>query len=99
MKLWWVQIEAIYALVLASLQTGPERWSRWLKMIAEYTWKLYPDPQYGEWLGYFDRQGNCTHTCKGGNYKGFFHLPRFLMMTAQRIESAAARGTQGKRGK
>ena len=99
MKLWWVQIEAIYALVLASLQTGPERWSRWLKMIDEYTWKLYPDPQYGEWLGYFDRQGNCTHTCKGGNYKGFYHLPRFLMMTAQRIKSAAARGTKGKRGR
>ncbi|HOX05002.1 MAG TPA: hypothetical protein PK280_01260 [Planctomycetota bacterium] len=49
------------------------------------------DRQHGEWFGYFDRQGNCTHTCKGGNHKGFFHLPRFLMMTAQRIERAACR--------
>jgi N-acylglucosamine 2-epimerase len=88
MKLWWVQMEAIYALVLAELATGPERWRKWLTMIDEYTWRLYPDRQHGEWLGYFDRQGNCTHTCKGGNYKGFFHLPRFLMMTAQRIERA-----------
>jgi N-acylglucosamine 2-epimerase len=90
MKLWWVQIEAIYALVLAHLQTGEDRWLTWLRKVDEYTWKLYPDPQFGEWLGYFDRQGHCTHTCKGGNYKGFFHLPRFLMMTAQRIERANA---------
>jgi N-acylglucosamine 2-epimerase len=86
MKLWWVQIEAIYALVLAYTQTRDARWLPWLDKLTEYTWRLCPDPQYGEWLGYFDRQGNVTHTCKGGNYKGFYHLPRFLMMTAQLIE-------------
>ena len=90
MKLWWVHTEALYALVLACLQTGEERWLRWLRKVDEYTWRLFPDRQHGEWLGYFDRQGNCTQACKGGNYKGFFHLPRFLMMTAQRIERANA---------
>jgi len=88
MKLWWVQIEAIYALVLAQLSESDNRWIGWLEKMIEYTWKLYPDPQYGEWRGYFDRQGICTNSCKGGNYKGFFHLPRFLMMTYRKVERA-----------
>jgi len=89
MKLWWVHTEAIYALVLAALETGEERWLRWLKLVDEYAWQRFPDPQHGEWFGYLDRRGSRTHDCKGGSYKGFFHVPRFLMMTAQRVESAA----------
>ncbi len=89
MKLWWVHTEAIYALVLAALETGEERWLRWLKLVDEYAWQRFPDPQHGEWFGYLDRRGDRTHDCKGGSYKGFFHVPRFLMMTAQRVESAA----------
>lgn len=92
MKLWWVHTEALYALVLAYQQTGQQRWLEWLSRVDEYTWCHFPDPQHGEWYGYLDRQGQPTHTCKGGNYKGFFHVPRFLMMTAQRIEKGGAGG-------
>ncbi len=31
----------------------------------------FPDSsKNGEWYGYLDRQGNVTHTFKGGPYKG-----------------------------
>lgn len=86
MKLWWVHTEASYALALAYQQTRQQRWLDWLGRVDEYTWKVFPDRQHGEWYGYLDRQGQPTHTCKGGNYKGFFHVPRFLMMTAQLVE-------------
>ncbi len=82
MKLWWVHTEASYALALAWQQTRQQRWLDWLERVDTYTWQRFPDPQYGEWYGYLDRQGQPTHACKGGNYKGFFHVPRFLMMTA-----------------
>ncbi|MCG3180891.1 MAG: Cellobiose 2-epimerase [Phycisphaerae bacterium] len=91
MKLWWVHTEASYALVLAHLRTGEERWLTWLEKLSDYAWRLFPDPQHGEWFGYCDRQGNRTHDCKGGSYKGFFHVPRFLMTTAQLIERNSGR--------
>ena len=86
MKVWWPHTEALYALVLASIETGDRTFLRWLRRVREYTWRHFPDPKYGEWFGYLDRQGNVTHTSKGTSYKGFFHVPRFLMMSAQRIE-------------
>lgn len=86
MKLWWPHTEALYAVILAAVLTRETKWMAWLEKLDAYTWAHYPDPQYGEWFGYCDRQGNLTHTCKGNNYKGFFHVPRFLMMSVQQIE-------------
>ena len=30
----------------------------------------------GEWFGYLRRDNTVFNRCKGGNYKGFFHVPR-----------------------
>jgi len=81
MKLWWPHTEALYAVILAAMLTKDAKWQSWLEKLDKYTWEHFPDPACGEWFGYCDRQGNSTHTCKGGNYKGFFHVPRFLMMS------------------
>ncbi len=86
MKLWWPHTEAIYALVLAYTLTREDRWLTWLERVHAYSYAHFADPQYGEWFGYCDRQGNLTHTCKGGNYKGFFHVPRALLYSIQRGE-------------
>lgn len=88
MKVWWPHTEALYALVLAYLETGDSVFAKWLKRVEDYSWKHFADPKHGEWFGYLNREGRVTHTLKGGNYKGFFHVPRFLMMSAQKIESA-----------
>ena len=88
MKLWWPHTEAIYALVLAYTLTHEERWLRWLERVDRYAYAHFADPEYGEWFGYCDRRGHLTHTCKGGNYKGCFHVPRALLFSIQRMEEA-----------
>ena len=86
MKLWWPHTEALYALILAYDLTREERWLEWLERVDEYAYSHFVDEEYGGWFGYCDRRGELTHTSKGGNYKGFFHVPRFLLMSVQRIE-------------
>lgn len=86
MKLWWPHTEAIYALILAFRLSGDYKWIRWLEKVHEYTFDHFVDWKNGGWFGYCDRQGNLTHTCKGGNYKGFFHVPRALLFSIQEID-------------
>jgi len=85
MKLWWPHTEAIYALILAYQKTGEQRWLDWLARVDAYTFQTFADPQYGEWFGYCDRYGRVTHGLKGGPYKGFFHVPRCLLFSLQRL--------------
>lgn len=86
MKLWWPHTEAIYALVLAYRLTKEKCWLNWLQKVHDYTFKHFVDNDFGGWFGYCDRQGNLTHTCKGGNYKGFFHVPRALLFSIRELE-------------
>ncbi len=87
MKLWWPHTESIYALLLAYKLTGENKWLDWLEKVDSYAYSHFVDSACGEWFGYCDRMGNLTHSCKGGNYKGCFHVPRFLLMSIQLIES------------
>jgi N-acylglucosamine 2-epimerase len=87
MKLWWPHTEAIYSLVLAYTMTKDAKWLEWLRMVDDYTYRTFPDPEYGEWFGYCDRAGKPTHMLKGNSYKGCFHVPRALLFSVQRIEA------------
>ena len=86
MKLWWPHTEALYALVLAYAETQDEKWLPWLQTVDAYTFSHFPDAEHGEWFGYCDRAGNLTHTLKGNNYKGAFHVPRFLLFSLQAMQ-------------
>jgi N-acylglucosamine 2-epimerase len=90
MKLWWVHTEALYGLVLAYTLTKDDKWLAWLRKVDEYSFRVFADPLHGEWFGYCDRQGNVTHSLKGGAYKGCFHVPRALLFSVQRIEASSA---------
>ena len=90
MKLWWPHTEAIYALICAHAISKEDRWLRWLEKVHDYTWRTFPDPEYGEWFGYADRYGKPTHTLKGNNYKGCFHVPRALWMSIQAITASSS---------
>ena len=85
MKLWWPHTEALYALVLAYSLTRDKKWLDWLNLVHQYSFDHFVDAEHGEWYGYCDRQGQPTSTCKGGNYKGFFHVPRALFFCIQEI--------------
>ncbi len=80
MKLWWVHNEAILATLFAYRATGDARFLGWYRRGDAWTWARFPDPQHGEWFGYLNRRGETTHTLKGSRWKGFFHLPRCLLI-------------------
>ncbi|MFH1921199.1 MAG: AGE family epimerase/isomerase [Planctomycetota bacterium] len=78
MKLWWPHGEAIYALLLAWDLTGRSDVAGWYEKTHDYTFGHFPDPEYGEWFGYLNRDGSPVWTAKANGWKGFFHLPRIL---------------------
>lgn len=79
-KLWWVHTEALVALILAYKITGETVYFDWFEKVNAYAWQTFADPPHGEWFGYANRRGEILLTLKGGKWKGFFHLPRFLFM-------------------
>lgn len=89
MKLWWVHNEALIACLFAYKSSKDVEFIDWFKKLDEYTWSHFPDPEYGEWFAYLNRQGEPTHLLKGGKWKTFFHLPRALMMCAKLMRELA----------
>jgi N-acylglucosamine 2-epimerase len=91
-KLWWVQMEALVALLKGYRMTGnPTCWS-WFERIHAYAWAHFPDPRYGEWYGYLNRRGEVLLPLKGGKWKGCFHVPRGLYLCMRELEKLAAPG-------
>jgi N-acylglucosamine 2-epimerase len=86
MKLWWVHNEALIATAMAYKLTGKPIFADWFERIHEWTWSHFPDREFGEWFGYLDRYGKVTHQLKGGKWKGFFHLPRMLLICSQLLK-------------
>ena len=80
--------EALYACTLAlEVSGGDERWLRWLRTVHAYAYeKLCDADGGGEWYGYLRPDGTPFSACKGGNYKGFFHVPRALLYALRSAE-------------
>ncbi|MCB9257728.1 MAG: AGE family epimerase/isomerase [Ignavibacteriales bacterium] len=87
MKFWWPQCEAIIAALYAFKITGDIKYLKIHEQIHNYTFNLFPDNDYGEWFGYFHRDGRLSTTIKGNMWKGPFHIPRMLLTSWQLIES------------
>ena len=77
-KLWWVHIETLISLAKAYHLAGNDECRNWFEKIHEYTWNHFKDPEYPEWYGYLNRQGEPLLQLKGGKWKGCFHVPRGL---------------------
>ena len=77
-KLWWVHLEALVATLKGFYLTGNEEMLSWFERLNAYTLDHFPDPEYGEWYGYLNRQGEILLPLKGGKWKGCFHVPRGL---------------------
>lgn len=77
-KLWWVHIETLISLLKGYQLTKSEKCLQWFERIHEYTWSHFKDPEYQEWWGYLNRQGEVLIPLKGGKWKGCFHVPRGL---------------------
>lgn len=90
LKLWWPHCETLYALLLGWSLTGRAELWQWYETVHEYTFSHFPDPEYGEWFGYLDRDGKPVWTAKANGWKGFFHLPRILFRCFQLLSELTA---------
>ncbi|MDD2284917.1 MAG: AGE family epimerase/isomerase [Paludibacter sp.] len=79
MKFWWPHAETIVATLYAFLATGDKKYLEMHRKIHEYTYKHFPDAEYGEWYGYLHHDGTVAQPAKGNLFKGPFHIPRMLM--------------------
>jgi len=86
MKFWWPQCETIIATLLAYHLTGDEKYADWHRIIHDWTFKYFPDPEYGEWYGYLHRDGRISVPLKGNLWKGPFHIPRMQWYCWQLLE-------------
>lgn len=79
MKFWWPHNEAVIATLLAWKLTGEPRYAEWHRMVHDWSFQHFPDPEHGEWYGYLHRDGSPSVQLKGNIWKGPFHLPRMLL--------------------
>ena len=86
MKFWWPHDEAIIATLLAYQITGDQRYAEMHELVHDWTWKHFPDPEYGEWFGYLHRDGTVSNLVKGTLWKGPFHTPRMMLVCWQICE-------------
>ena len=89
-KLWWVHVETLIALLKGYRLTGQKACWGWYEQIQAYTWKHFPDAEYGEWYGYLNRRGEVLLPLKGGKWKGCFHIPRGLYLCMRELEKLEA---------
>ena len=87
MKFWWPQCEAAIATLMAYSITKENKWLCRFEMVDEYIEARFPDREYGEWFGYFHRDGSLATSIKGNLYKGPFHVPRMYMKCIEILDS------------
>lgn len=88
-KLWWVHLETLITMLKGYQLTGNKRCLEWFERVHDYTWNHFTDPEYPEWYGYLNRQGEVLLPLKGGKWKGCFHVPRGLFQCWQILEDLA----------
>ena len=91
MKIWWVHVEALYALLLAYSIAKEEWCAEWFARVHDYSFSHFPVPQYGEWIQNLDRQGNKANTSVALPVKDPFHLARALIYCVGVLEELAHR--------
>lgn len=82
-KLWWVHLETLISLIKGYKITGNTKCEEWFHKVHNYTWDKFSDPEFGEWFGYLNRQGDVLLNLKGGKWKGCFHVPRGLYQVSE----------------
>lgn len=86
MKFWWPHNETIIATIMAHQLTGDARYADMHKLVHDWSYKHFPDPQHGEWFGYLHRDGSVANPAKGNLWKGPFHLPRMQLVCWKLLE-------------
>lgn len=86
MKFWWPHNEAEIATLLAYQLTGNEKYAEWHRLVHDWSHRVFPDREHGEWFGYATREGRITTRLKGNMWKGPFHIPRMQWYCARLVD-------------
>ncbi|MFC0674602.1 AGE family epimerase/isomerase [Brachybacterium hainanense] len=95
-KLWWVHSEALYATAALARRTGSDALAAWHDRLRDYTLRVFPDPEHGEWIQIRDREGRPLDQVVALPVKDPFHISRALLLLS-RLSPAPARSTEGHR--
>jgi N-acylglucosamine 2-epimerase len=87
MKFWWPHNETIIATLMAYQLSGDPKYLDWHRRVHDWTYRHFPDPEYGEWFGYLHRDGRLSVPLKGNLWKGPFHIPRMQMVASKILET------------
>ena len=87
MKFWWPQCEAAIATLLSYALSGDGKYLGWFEETMEYINQRFVDKEYGEWFGYFHRDGTLSTPVKGNFYKGPFHIPRMYLKIIEIVDT------------
>ena len=88
MKFWWPHCEALIATLLAWRLTGDDKYARWHRQVHDWSFRHFPDLEFGEWYGYLHRDGRISTRLKGNMWKGPYHLPRMLWYCGRLLEES-----------
>jgi N-acylglucosamine 2-epimerase len=83
MKFWWPHTEGIIAALYAYQATGDAKYLAMHQQIHDYTYRVFPDSEFGEWYGYLHRDGKVAQPAKGNLFKGPFHIPRMMIIASE----------------
>jgi N-acylglucosamine 2-epimerase len=86
-KLWWPQLEAMYATLLAHELTGEPWCLEWFERVSDWAWSHFPALEFGEWYQRLTREGKPTAEVIALPVKDPFHLPRAAILIMQLMES------------
>lgn len=94
-KIWWVQAEALFALLMSGLLNENERQLSCFKELWRYIGRYFCDRDYGEWYSVLNRDGSVLCDKKGFALKGAYHIPRCLMQMVILLDWYITRGNDG----
>jgi N-acylglucosamine 2-epimerase len=86
MKFWWPQCEAAIATLMAYSITHKQKYLDNFYRVNDYIQEHFIDSEFGEWYGYFHRDGTLATPIKGNMYKGPFHIPRMYFKCIELID-------------
>ena len=95
-KLWWAHVEALYALMRASVVTGDAWCEAWFQRVHDYSFRVFPNRDQGDWYQNLDRQGRrIPVVVRNLAVKDPFHLPRGLLMCILELRALTAPCSSG----
>lgn len=94
-KIWWVQAEALFALLMSGILNENERHFNYFKELYDYIDQYFCDKVYGEWYSVLNRDGSVLCDKKGFALKGAYHIPRCLIQMVTLLDWYLARENDG----